>query len=190
MLAWRRSFFFFNPGTDWTTQMQIKLVPAMLVLLAQCSFVQAGLPEAAEAMRRNDYSTAIREWTPLAHRGDKMAQFYLGSMHLYGKGVPVDDRQAVIWIRKAAEQGVLDAQYFMSVMYSEGRGVARDEAEATSWVRKAAIQGHREPQHNLGVAYEMGLGVRKNMPEALAWYRKAAAQGDAKAQRRIGTSRQ
>jgi TPR repeat protein len=166
-------------------QMNKRRLSGFLLTLAICTSTWAGLPEAAQAMRRQDYATAIREWTPLARGGDKMAQLYLGAMYLYGKGVPVNDREAIIWLRKAAEQGVADAQYFMSVMYSDGRGVARNDIEATRWVRKAAEQGKKEAQHNLGVAYEIGLGVEKDMRQAVIWYRKAAAQGDLHAQRRM-----
>ena len=34
-----------------------------------------------------------------------MAQFNLGGMYNYGKGVPKDAVQAVFWYRKSAEQG-------------------------------------------------------------------------------------
>ncbi|MES2322430.1 MAG: tetratricopeptide repeat protein [Pseudomonadota bacterium] len=163
----------------------IRQLQVFFLMLASCTSTWAGLPEAAEAMRRRDFATAIKEWTPLARSGDKMAQFYLGAMYLYGQGVPVNDREASIWIRKAAEQGVADAQYFLSVMYAEGRGVPRNESEATQWVRKAAEQGHKEAQHNAGHAYELGVGVEKDMRQAVIWYRKAAAQGNPMSQRRM-----
>jgi TPR repeat protein len=38
-----------------------------------------------------------------------MAQFNLGNMYNYGKGVIQDYNQAVYWYRKAAEQGNVDA---------------------------------------------------------------------------------
>ena len=40
-----------------------------------------------------------------AEQGDASAQFMLGRMYDNGQGVPRDDKQAVIWFRKAAEQG-------------------------------------------------------------------------------------
>ena len=37
-----------------------------------------------------------------------------------------DEKQAVVWYRKAAEQGGAQAQCSLGVMYREGLGVSRD----------------------------------------------------------------
>nr|WP_304302254.1 hypothetical protein [Chromatium okenii] len=37
-----------------------------------------------------------------------------------GDGVAQDEAQAVVWYRKAAEQGDTDAQYNIGVMYTNG----------------------------------------------------------------------
>ena len=41
-----------------------------------------------------------------------------------GEGVPKDDREAVGWWRKAAEQGHAVAQFSLGSMYDLGRGCA------------------------------------------------------------------
>ena len=58
------------------------------------------------AAQRGDYATALREWTPLAKRGDADAQYNLGQMHRKGEGVPQDYKTAVKWYTLAAEQGM------------------------------------------------------------------------------------
>lgn len=72
------------------------------------SFLQpayAGLKEGETAYKHQDYVTALKELTPLAQQGDAKAQFYLGLMYAAGKEVAQDNKQAIVWYRKAAEQG-------------------------------------------------------------------------------------
>ena len=62
-------------------------------------------------------------------------------MYDRGKGVDEDDQQAVLWYRKAAEQGHADAQYRLGSMYDQGKGVDEDDQQAVLWYRRAAEQG-------------------------------------------------
>ena len=66
------------------------------------------------------------------------AHYDLGRMYKDDKGVEQDDRQAVKWYRKAAEQGNADAQKALGRMYENGKGVKQDDREAAKWFRKAA----------------------------------------------------
>ena len=59
-----------------------------------------------------------------------------------GQGVPEDDAEAVVWFRKAAEQGYARAQFNLALGYDLAKGVPEDDAEAVLWYRKAADQGH------------------------------------------------
>lgn len=79
-------------------------------LWATLAFLQsgpawAGLDEGVAAFKRGDYAAALREFRPLAERGDAGAQHNLGVMYTHGHGVPKDDREAVKWYRRAAKQG-------------------------------------------------------------------------------------
>lgn len=69
-----------------------------------------------------------------------------------------NERNAMVWCRKAAVQGNAIAQHNLGVMYEEGRGVEKNDAEALSWCRKAAEQGYPVAQFNLGVMYGGGGG--------------------------------
>ena len=95
-------------------------------------------------------------------------------------------KEAVLWHRKAAEQGHANAQFNLGVMYGDGWCVPKDDREAALWYRKAAEQGHAGAQSNLGVMYRDGRGVPKDDGEAVLWYRKAAEQGHAGAQSNLG----
>ena len=59
-------------------------------------------------------------------------------MYDTGKGVLKDDKEAVKWYRKAAEQGDAKAQNNLGVKYGNGLGVLKDYKEAVKWYRKAA----------------------------------------------------
>ncbi len=122
----------------------------------------AGVDEGVAAYKRGDYATALREFRPLAERGDAKAQYGLGVMYLNGQGVPQDSAEVVKWHRKAAEQGYAKAQYNLGFMYINGLGVPRDYAEAAKWYRKAADQRDAKAQYILGVMYINSLGVTQD----------------------------
>ena len=63
-------------------------------------------------------------------------------MYQDGLGVEQDDKEAVKWFRKAAEQGLPEAQRCIGWMYQDGLGVEKDDKEAVKWFRKAAEQGY------------------------------------------------
>ena len=44
-----------------------------------------------EAAQAGDFTTALKEWLPLAEQGDAEAQTMLGVMYDNGYGVPQDD---------------------------------------------------------------------------------------------------
>jgi uncharacterized protein len=121
-----------------------------------------------------------------AINGDAMAQFSLGSAYTTGNGVPKNDAFALVWWRKAAEQGLAGAQFNLGLAYSNGNGVAKDDATAAQWWQKSAEQGLADAQYNLGNAYATGSGVPKDGASAVVWWRKAAEQGLARAQFNLG----
>ena len=49
-----------------------------------------------------------------------------------------NNAEAVIWYRKAAEQGHASAQGNLGVMYNTGQGVPQDYVQAHMWVNLAA----------------------------------------------------
>ena len=86
----------------------------------------AGTAEGVRAYDRGQFALAAKELQPAAQAGDPEAQFHLGLMHDFGKGVQLDHAKAAALYRKAAEQGHADAQYHLAVSYDDGEGVPQD----------------------------------------------------------------
>ena len=171
---------------------RVSVLTALLIAALYASAPAADLEAGLEAVERDDYAAALREFLPLAVQGDALAQLMMGGMYADGVGVPQDDTEAVTWWRKAAQQGEAEAQYRLGFMYANGRGVPQDDTEAANqfsasvWYRRAAEQGHAEAQGSLGAMYANGQGVPKDGAEAAKWYRKAAEQGNVGGQTNLG----
>ena len=94
-----------------------------------------------EAYDRGEYAAAIKEWQPLAERGDARAQLNLGVIHFNGEGVPHNPVKAVEWYRAAADQGYGPAQANLAFMYESGQGVLQNYIEAYKWATLAVAHG-------------------------------------------------
>ena len=70
-------------------------------------------------------------------------QFQLGYAYWIGRGVAPDDEEAVMWYRRAAEQGHADTRWNLGYFtYRVGRRVTQDEGEAARWYRVAGASEH------------------------------------------------
>ena len=154
----------------------LSLFFATLFLMASME-VQAGLREGIDAYEKGNYPVALKEFKPLADKGDARAQALIGEMYGSGKGLPQDHKEAASWYHKAAEQGDAGAQTSLGVMYERGIGVPHDDKEAASWYHKAAEQGDAEAQFILGGKYENGQGVSVDMVQAHKWFNLSMTGG-------------
>ena len=145
-----------------------------------------GFDEGFAAYQRGDYTTAYREWLPLAQGGHAEAQTRLGAMYHQGEGVAQNYDEALKWFRLAATQGHATAQVFLGTMYLQGEGVPQNYTEAVKWFRTAAEQGDSGAQGRLGDMYYYGRGVPRDYAQATIWFRMAAEQGHPFAQEDLG----
>ena len=109
---------------------------------------------------------------------DAKEQCRIGDCYWDGIGVDKDAKEAVVWYRKAAGQGMARAQYCLGDCYYHGEGVEKDFKEAVKWYRKSAEQGNASAQVWLGCCYLNGEGVKKDVKEAAKWLEKSAKQGN------------
>lgn len=90
-------------------------------------------------------------------------------MYTKGQGVGQDDQQAVIWYRKAADQGDADAQYNLGIRYADGKGVSQDYIEAHKWFSLATVGGEERAIKNRSII------EAKMTPEQIAEARRQAS---------------
>ena len=113
-----------------------------------------------------------------AEKGDANAEYELGRMYVFGRGVPQDYAEAKSWFQKAADQGQVKAIYSIGNLYYYGDGVTQSYSDALVWYRKAADQGYKLGEYAVGTMYYYGYGVPQSYSDAMTWLRKAADQGD------------
>jgi TPR repeat protein len=58
--------------------------------------------------------------------------------------VEQDFKEAVKWLRKAADQGVAKAQLVLGVMYGKGEGVLQDKVTTYAWLNISAANGQEK----------------------------------------------
>jgi uncharacterized protein len=63
---------------------------------------RASLEHALAALEQSDVATALRLLRPLAQQGNAEAQYNLGAMYGNGLGVPLNNAEALKWVRLAA----------------------------------------------------------------------------------------
>lgn len=88
-------------------------------------------------MDASRYSDAFDWCLRAARNEDRRAQYVVGWMHYYGKGVERDYETAFKWYREAALQGDPRAMTFLGLMYRKGLGVARNPDRAIAWYERA-----------------------------------------------------
>ncbi len=106
-------------------------------------------------------------------------------MYFDGQGVPQNNKQAVFWWHKAAEQGNAEGQFRLGACFAEGIEAEIKYQHAHTWYKKAADQGHIEAQNVLGELYFYGRGVNRSERKAAKWWHRAAEQGSEAAQQNL-----
>ncbi len=84
------------------------------------------------------FSPARDAFNGLALRGHAGAEFMLGAMYFYGKGVKRDDAIAAIWFYKSAIKGNASGQLAFGSLHIRGLGVRQDLVKAYGWLTVAA----------------------------------------------------
>jgi TPR repeat protein len=125
------------------------------------------------AWQAGDYDAAVRNWRPLADRGDADAQFNLGHAYRLGRGVPQNLTLAEQWYERAARVGHMEAQAMYGViLFQNGR-----RTEAMPFIQRGAEAGDPRAQYVYGTALFNGDLVPRDWVRAYAMMSRSAAQG-------------
>lgn len=123
-----------------------------------------------------------------AKAGDADSELRVGSIYTNGQGVPQDNRRAMYWFRKAAENGNVESMMILSRAYEYGMyGVSQEDSQAAIWYTKAAERGNPIAQTKLGDCFVSGRGLPQDFAQAAFWFRKAAEQADPNGQAALGS---
>ena len=109
-----------------------------------------------------------------AHAGDPNACFELGRAYELGVGVPALEKEAALWLTRAAEQDVCDALIRMGILHLSGQGTERDPHRAFRLFTRAAELGDVRGIYHRGICYLEGFGVMKDPIHAVECLKKAA----------------
>ena len=111
-----------------------------------------------------------------ANSGDKNAQYDMGYVYEWGRGIAENKAMAINWYTKAANNGHLKA---MKTLYSHYLFEQKDIQTGIVWMEKAAGVGDVQSMTNLGYIHERGsYGCQVNFEKAFYWYEKAAKNND------------
>jgi uncharacterized protein len=108
------------------------------------------------------YATAAEWYTKAAEQGNVTAQnnlyklateqefveaqYNLGVIYANGQGVLKNERTAVQWFQKVADQGNAEAMFTLGVSYELGQGVSKNMQTAYFWFLLADRYGHQSAQ--------------------------------------------
>lgn len=162
------------------------LVLGGLIALCNQAATADELTDALIRYAMHDYPRAIEMLTPLAERGEAVAQVKLGLLYARGEGVPRDDVAAIGWLSRAAEQGLTEAQFELGVMHRDGVGTPVNGTLAMHWFERAAA---RDVPHAFNAIGEMYLGhqdVAQDYTAALTWFLRGAQLDDADSLYNVG----
>ena len=133
--------------------------------------------KAEEAYMRGNYTTALKEWTPVAEQGDLTSQINLANMYRKGKGFLQNYKIAVKRYILPAEHGNALAQYNLGIMYSFVLGVLQEYKTSVKWYTLSAKQGDTCAEYNLGRLYYLVQGVTEDIVYTHMWTSSASSNG-------------
>lgn len=109
---------------------------------------------AFDAMRRNDYASAVSAYRKAAYWADKVAQYDLGEIYFHGLGnIPADPARGVAWLGIAAEEHEPDYDKALVSAYKTLSPPERNHADEI-WNELEAVYGDRLTLARATSAYE------------------------------------
>jgi len=172
-------------------------------------FKDRSLSAALDAYDADDYSSAVTVFRQLASVRDPSAEFFLGEVYQYGRGVDQSIEEAVRWYRRAESRALGpksfgterrrsdcadrravhqgQAMYRLGLFHEHGQGVAKDISEAHGYYWDASVQCHNGAALRLGRMRLADGYDAKNVDAAVTLFRRAAKRREAEAMYALGT---
>lgn len=100
------------------------------------------LNKGANLYNKGEYLGAIEYYEIAASMGNSHAISNLGYCYLYGRGIPKDEKKAVLYFNLAANKNDIDALYKLGTFYLSGIVVKKDTEIALYFLERAKAQVH------------------------------------------------
>lgn len=128
-----------------------------------------------------DYETAYQIFTELApYRPD--AAYGLARLYANDQTPYADEKQALAWLTRAAEEGFSPALYDLAERRLTGAGVEKSPQQALALFKKAADQEYLPARLETARLYQEGVGADQNPQQAFYYTYQAAKQNHPLAQ--------
>ena len=122
-----------------------------------------------------DLELAHRWFLAAAKKGSANGQYLVAVSFAMRPG---GEKESLMWLRRACEQGHVQGDMMMGANYARGAGVEKNEEQAAAWFRTAAENGNLDGMRSIACCFRDGRGVAKDKAEARAWFQKASDTGD------------
>ncbi|HUT86053.1 MAG TPA: SEL1-like repeat protein [Elusimicrobiales bacterium] len=136
-----------------------------------------------------DYAQALK-WYQMAasdtETPDMLAQYKLGYMYRYAKGVDRDYNQAIGWFGKSSQQGYCPAMFEIGKMYFNGYGVEQNHQKAGQFFEGSSKSGCPSGDYAAGNMFYKGIGISQDYSNAMKWYLQGAKRGNIKCHTAVG----
>ena len=121
-----------------------------------------------------DTNKAIDLYMKMVKLQVPLGYYDMSVMTRRGVGVVQSDKDAMLFLIKAADLGSPQAQTRMGYIYVYDKN---KDATGLNYIKCAAKQGYADANYKLGTYYQ---GIDKNYPVAMHYYQRAAALGEDK----------
>lgn len=124
------------------------LIAIILVTITAVPYVAYTLYSASQSWAK--FYGALENGDPGAET--KLCSFFSRGNPLYpGDAYPQNYAKAMMWCRRAADEGYAEAQFRIGQMYWRGEGVPKDLVQSYMWMLLAAKQNPRVVAQNIPV---------------------------------------
>jgi TPR repeat protein len=125
-----------------------------------------------------------------AEKGNARAQYDLGLMYANGNGVPKNEKLALMWFNRAAQNNFSKSSTVKKVVRTRVQApkglITKGTSQKFKFAKKAAAKGNSRAQFDLAMMYSKGEGVRKNEQLAFNFFHKAARNNSVEAKFQMG----
>lgn len=146
------------------------------------AMVMLGRKKVASGVDGRQISEGLEMIRRAADQGDAGAQYELATLYAEGRGVVRDSNLAILWGRKAAEQGNVEAQFAVGKILIESSD-EEDRAQAAAYLQRASDSGNVQAVLFWATALGRGqYGINKDEARAEAVLRPWAEAGNSDCQ--------